>query len=184
LGFLRIIAGELGGRRIRTPPGRRVRPTADRVREALFSILGSSVEGARVLDAFAGTGALGLEALSRGAHAAVFVESSTATLRVLRGNVESLGLMERCRIVRADAVTALERCLVEPAFDLVLADPPYDSPLADRFVETLASGAWLSPGGLLVVERRVGATPSAGGPGLTLGRSSRYGDTRLDFYSP
>ena len=184
LGFLRIIAGELGGRRIRTPPGERVRPTAERVREALFSILGPVVADARVLDAFAGTGALGIEALSRGARSATFVESAAETVAVLRHNVETLALAPRSRIVRADAVEALARRLVEPPFDLILADPPYGSPLAARFLDAVGSGPWLSPKGLLVIERRKSDAALGAETGLTPGGSRRYGDSRLDFYSP
>ena len=184
LGFLRIIAGELGGRRIRTPPGAGVRPTSERVREALFSILGPSVVDARVLDAFAGSGALGIEALSRGARAAEFIESAPDALAVLRSNVAGLGLGDRARIVQAGAVSALARRLVRPPFDLILADPPYGSPVATRFLSAIASGPWISAGGQLVIERGKADPPGEGTKGLTLTNSRRYGDTCLEFYSP
>ena len=184
MGFLRIIAGELGGRRIRTPRGSRVRPTAERVREALFSILGGRVAGARVLDAFAGTGALGLEALSRGARQVVFVESSAQVLSLLRDNAESLGLAGSSEIVRADAVAALASGLVRGPFDLILADPPYDSAQAHRFLEGVDRQACLSPGGLLVLERPASAADVPPGMArLRHARTARYGDTRLEFYS-
>ena len=184
VGFLRIIAGELGGRRIRTPRGDQVRPTADRVREALFSIVGARVVGARVLDAFAGTGALGLEALSRGAREVVFVESARPVLRLLRENVEALGMASRSVLVHADAVRALAEGRVEGAFGLILADPPYASPDAGRFVEAVASGTWLAPGGWLVLEGPAASPAPPGGTGLKHARTARYGDTSLDFYSP
>jgi 16S rRNA (guanine966-N2)-methyltransferase len=161
-----------------------VRPTSERVREALFSILGPSVADSRVLDAFAGSGALGIEALSRGARAVEFIESAPEALAVLRGNVEALGLGDRVRIVRADAVSALTRRLVGPPFDLILADPPYGSPVATRFLSAIASGPWLSAGGQLVIERGKADPPGEGTTGLTLTNSRRYGDTRLDFYAP
>jgi 16S rRNA (guanine966-N2)-methyltransferase len=115
---VRVVAGELGGRRLASPRGHSVRPTADRVREALFSILGN-VAGARVLDLFAGTGALAIEALSRGASSAALVDTD---LRTARRNVDGLGLGERCELVRSDALRHLRRD--EGEYDLVFCDPP------------------------------------------------------------
>jgi 16S rRNA (guanine966-N2)-methyltransferase len=127
---MRIIAGAFRGRRLRPPPERRVRPTADRVREAWFSILGPAVTGATVLDLFAGSGALGLEALSRGARHATFVELGVPSLAALRTNIAELGLEDRAAVRRGDAlrfVTKLDR----GAFDLAVADPPYRSGQAE-----------------------------------------------------
>jgi 16S rRNA (guanine966-N2)-methyltransferase len=121
---MRVVAGELGGRSLETPKGADVRPTADRVREAVFSILGE-VEGARVLDLYCGTGALAIEAISRGADSAVLVDTDPA---VARRNVDSLGVAERCSVVRADAIRYLTR--EQDRIDLVFCDPPYK--LADR----------------------------------------------------
>jgi len=135
------VAGEFGGRRLAAPPGRGTRPTADRVREALFSMLGD-VSGAHVLDLFAGSGALGIEALSRGAASAAFVESDARAAAVVRRNLDSLGL--RAEVRRQDALRFL--AAAEGSFDLVLADPPYDSasriagPLAERLPGVLAEG--------------------------------------------
>jgi 16S rRNA (guanine(966)-N(2))-methyltransferase RsmD len=121
---MRVIAGAYGGRRLQAPPGRATRPTSDRVREALFSILGGRVEGARVLDLFAGSGALGLEALSRGAAAATFVDSSPAALRALRANLAALGA--EAEVVRADALRFLSAPPAEARqYSLVFLDPPY-----------------------------------------------------------
>lgn len=121
---MRIVAGEWRGRRIKAPDDDRVRPTADRVREAWMSIIGPEIVGARVLDLFAGSGALGLESLSRGAAVAEFVESSPASLALLRGNVELLGAGERAVIHRGDALRFVAG-LDEGAFDIAFADPPY-----------------------------------------------------------
>ncbi len=184
-GRLRIIAGQFKGRRIRVPHGERVRPTADRVREALFSILGERVRGARVADLFAGSGALGLEALSRGAATVEFVELDPGAVAVLRENVASLGPVERCRIVPGDVLRLLERrSLSHSSFDLVLADPPYGAGMAERLLGLIGEG-WLGATGRLVLERAaddkaLGADPE----GLQFLRSARYGDTRLEFYGP
>jgi 16S rRNA (guanine966-N2)-methyltransferase len=130
---VRVVAGEFRGRRLAAPQGARTRPTADRVREALFSMLGD-VSGARVLDLYAGSGALGIEALSRGAGAAVFVERDPRAVAVIGRNLASLGLEQQ--VVRQDAVRFLARA--QGMFDLVFCDPPYDSasrlagPLAER----------------------------------------------------
>ncbi len=143
---MRVVAGELGGRRLEAPKGADVRPTADRVREALFSILGD-VGGARVLDLFCGTGALAIEAISRGAARAVLVDTGTAAAR---RNVESLGLEDRCELVRGDALRYLRRA--RDRFDLVFCDPPYR--LADRLGSDLDQliPDRISIGGRVIVE--------------------------------
>jgi 16S rRNA (guanine966-N2)-methyltransferase len=171
---MRIIAGEWGGRTIRAPHGSRVRPTTDRVREAWMSSLGTRIVGARVLDLFAGSGALGLEALSRGAEEAVFVEQDRHALQALEANVQALAAGSRCRIVRGDAFRYLDR-LDEPAFDLALADPPYDQGFAVRLLEAAAAKPFARE---LWVEHRTGESlPLL--PGL---RSRRYGDTTLTIW--
>jgi 16S rRNA (guanine966-N2)-methyltransferase len=172
---LRIVAGELGGRRLATPPRRSaaVRPTSDRVREALFSILGD-VRDTRVLDLFCGTGALGLEALSRGAAHATLVDTHTA---LARRNVADLGVGERCQVVRADARAFLRR--TRRAFDLVFCDPPYR--LADRLEGDLDSliPKRLAPGGRLIVEGAAARPPRISLPVLT---ERTYGDTLVSVY--
>lgn len=122
--MLRVIAGEFGGRRLKTPPGRIIRPTGDRVKEAWFSILQSSIPGARVLDLFAGSGALGFEALSRGARAVDFVEKHKAALATIRDNATTLNVADRVTIHRDDAMRFAER-LQPHVYDVALADPPY-----------------------------------------------------------
>ena len=147
---MRITGGALARRSIDAPRGSRTRPTTDRVREALFSALGSRLDlaGADVLDLFAGSGALGLEALSRGAARATFVEHHAPTLAVARRNAAALGVGDRAAFVRADALAWLRRA--PGAFDLVLADPPYGLDALAALPD--AARAALSPGGLFVLE--------------------------------
>ena len=170
---MRIVAGEWGGRRIAAPPGRATRPTTDRVREAWMSAIAPHLPGARVLDLFAGSGALGLEALSRGAETATFVEQSPAALRVLRANVDVLGAAPRARVVRADAVRYAE-ALEAGAYDLALADPPYGQGHAAALAEAFARTPFAA---VLCVEHGRGDTL----PELPGARTRRYGDTFLTF---
>ncbi|HZB28145.1 MAG TPA: 16S rRNA (guanine(966)-N(2))-methyltransferase RsmD, partial [Gemmatimonadales bacterium] len=130
---MRIVGGQFGGRRLVVPKDARVRPTADRVREAWMSILGDELAGARVLDLFAGSGALGLEALSRGAESVSFVELNPPSLRALHQNITSLGVESQVTVHRGDAMRHVER-LPAGAFDIVLADPPYTVDHAARLV--------------------------------------------------
>ena len=181
---LRITGGEHAGRRLRVP-ARGVRPTAERVREALFSMLvhRGALVGARVLDVFAGSGALGLEALSRGAASGLFVEESRAVARVLEANVAALGLEARARVVLRDAASALRALAAEGAqFDLCFVDPPYASSLAAEALGLLARGGLLSSRALLVAEsdRRHAPGPIAG---LSLALERRYGDTLISLYA-
>jgi 16S rRNA (guanine966-N2)-methyltransferase len=170
---VRIIAGEWGGRRIQAPPGQATRPTTDRVREAWMSVLAPEIPGARVLDLFAGSGALGLEALSRGAAHATFVESAAPALRVLRANLEALGAGERATVVRGDALRFADG-LAPGAFDLALADPPYAKGLAAALVERFLGRPFAR---VLALEHRV----SDEIPALPAARERRYGDTVLTF---
>lgn len=170
---MRIVAGEWGGRRIEAPPGRDTRPTTDRVREAWMSAVAPSIPGARVLDLFAGSGALGLEALSRGAERATFVESAAPALRALRANLQALGAGDRVEVVRGDALKYLAG-LPAHAFDLAFADPPYGRDLAagvvGRFLETPFAHI------LCIEHRRSDPLPPVEGA-----RERRYGDTVLTF---
>ncbi len=171
---MRIIAGEWRGRPIRAPKGRKVRPTTDRVREAWMAALGDRIPGARVLDLFAGSGALGLEALSRGASEVVFVEKSHASLQSLEKNIEILGASPRCRIVRSHVFRFLDQTETG-AFDLALADPPYDRGFAAMLFTRMATDPFARE--LWVEHRSDEAMP--GLPGL---RHRRYGDTILSIW--
>lgn len=181
---MRVVAGELRSRRLHTVAGRETRPTSDRARAGLFDWLGPShVAGARVLDLYAGTGALGIEALSRGAREAVFVERARGALEVLRRNLDELGLDERARVVEADLQRGLRALAAKlGSFDLVLADPPYDSGARAKLLgdETLASV--LEPDGIVVVERSVRDEAGTNAPHLRWCGSKRYGETAFDWW--
>jgi 16S rRNA (guanine966-N2)-methyltransferase len=184
---MRIIGGRARGRLLRAPGGARTRPTSDRVREALFSAVEARIglEGAAVLDLFAGSGALGLEALSRGAASAVFVDSSADAARAILDNSRRIGLERGCRVIRGDAVRAASLLGGEGArFDLVLCDPPYGDDPAPALGALVGAGL-LSEAGLLVLER---PSREPGGSLLVPGALSllverRYGDTALLFFS-
>lgn len=174
---MRIVGGRLARRPIEAPRGRQTRPTTDRVREALFNLLGArtSLDGARVLDLFAGSGALGLEALSRGAAHATFVERHGPTLALARQNAAALGVEANVTFVRADAVAVLRRS--GPEADLILADPPYDLDAVPA-LPALAR-ARLGVGGLFVLEHDARHTFD-GAPGHLLSRA--YGRTVLSLF--
>jgi 16S rRNA (guanine966-N2)-methyltransferase len=180
---MRIIGGADRGRRLRAPRGRGTRPTADRMRVALFDILGPGVAGTRVLDLFAGTGAVGIEALSRGAARAVFVERGREPLRALRANLAALGLGRgQARVVAGDAAAALPVVEgTEAPFDLVFLDPPYAGDLAARALAALVGSPVLHAGTRIVVQHSV-HRPLAIPPGLRPAREPRrFGDTALTF---
>lgn len=183
---MRVIAGRLGGRRLSAPRGRGTRPTSDRVREALFSMLGD-IEGAAVLDLYAGTGALGIEALSRGARRAVFVENARPALAALAENLATLGIEGEARVVAQPVARASDLVAREGPFDLILVDPPYVA-LAEaaaavaRVVGPQGAGGGLAPGGRLVIEHASrDAAPEI--PGLTLVRTRSYGEASLSLYA-
>ena len=177
---MRVIAGELKGQRLVAPRGWKVRPTSDRVREAIFSALGDRVEGARVVDLYCGTGALAIEALSRGASGAVLVDRDT---RPALGNVQRLGLDERAELVRADVGRWLEQGSAAAAgkFDLVFVDAPYR--LADRVAQDLNTHLphLLSEGGRAVIES--GARRPLGIDSLEPLRQRRYGAADVTIYA-
>ena len=173
------MAGTAGGRRLKVPP-KGTRPTSERVREALFNALETAgeLDGARVLDLYAGSGALGLEALSRGAADALFVESDRRALDVLRGNVAALGLGGTVRAGQVETVVAAPA----PArFDLVLADPPYavDAAALGKVLAALAEGGWLGESALVVVERAARDGEPDWPAGFSLTRAKKYGDTAV-----
>jgi 16S rRNA (guanine966-N2)-methyltransferase len=167
--LVRIIAGEFKGRRIKTPAGDRTRPTAGRVREAWFSILQAEIPGARVLDLFAGSGALGLEALSRGAVAVDFVEKHGLALEVLRANIATLGVEDRVKIHRTDALRFAER--VTAPYDVAFADPPYASGDAALLVERYRARPFA----------RVFSIEHSADEAVPGDDTRRYGDTAVTF---
>jgi 16S rRNA (guanine966-N2)-methyltransferase len=177
---LRVIAGRYGGRRLQAPAGEATRPTSDRVREALFSILGDRVRDAAVLDLFAGSGALGIEALSRGAARATFVDSAPPALRALRANLAALGV--DAEVVRADALRWLRAASRgERQYSLVFLDPPYRRAAALGAELSDALPAVLGPDALVVSEsdRRVPLELT-----IPTHDERRYGDTLIRFHGP
>jgi 16S rRNA (guanine(966)-N(2))-methyltransferase RsmD len=178
---MRIVAGETKGARLLVPSGTEVRPTSDRVREAVFSSLGTSVRGARVLDLFGGSGALGLEAMSRGASGAVFVERSGVIRKVLEANIATLGYQKSSRVIPGDALRALRRLGGEKErFDIAFVDPPYASDLAQRAVEELAAGDLMTPLAIIVVEH-AGSMIIHCPKSLQVSTTKRYGDTAITY---
>src|ERR1043166_3109351 len=161
---MRVVGGRLKGRNLASPSGRDIRPTADRLRESVFNILvhayDNPIENARVLDLFAGTGALGIEAVSRGAKFALFVDNGAEARALLRNNVEALGLGGVTKVYRRDATDLGPAHPVEP-FALVFLDPPYGRGLAEKALAALRDGGWLTPGALLVVEEAKAAAFTA-----------------------
>jgi 16S rRNA (guanine966-N2)-methyltransferase len=181
----RIIGGAAGGRRIATPKGDATRPTSDRVREALFSALESwagSLQGLRFLDLYAGSGAIGFEAWSRGAAAVTLVESDRRTAALIASNARELGFREADVVGGsvASVLTGQPRSSHGP-YDIAFSDPPYalDEEALARDLALLASNGWLAPGALVVVERASRSPEPVWPPGLALSREKKYGETRL-----
>jgi 16S rRNA (guanine966-N2)-methyltransferase len=181
---MRIVGGEFRGRPLATPRSSAIRPTTDRTREAVFNVLAhrfaEQLDGARVLDLFAGTGALGLEALSRGASYGVFIEESAEGRGLIRDNVEAFGLTGRTKIFRRDATGLGEAGTLAP-FGLVFADPPYGKGMGERALHSLVAGGWLAPGAAVALEESSDAKIDQP-EGLSVIDRRLYGDTQVIFY--
>jgi 16S rRNA (guanine966-N2)-methyltransferase len=172
----------MGGRRLDVPPGARTRPTSDRVREALFNTLATLTDlvGARFADLYAGSGAVGLEALSRGAAHVLLVESHPRAARTARANIAALGARPHVRLVAAAVSTTLAQGADEP-YDVIFADPPYDTSgeRIDAIQQALVDGGWLAPGAILAIERSSRSAPLRWVDSVTPVRTRRYGETQL-----
>jgi 16S rRNA (guanine966-N2)-methyltransferase len=182
---MRIVGGKFKGHSLASPTGLATRPTSDRVREAIFNILahgieGFTIDGSRVLDLFAGTGAMGLEAVSRGARFCQFVDDSAEARGLIRRNADALGVIGQVKIWRRDA-TRLGPCAPQPGFDLAFADPPYGKGLGTKALASLVEGGWLTPRAVVVVEEALGAEVLAP-VALTLLSQRDYGETQVRFY--
>jgi 16S rRNA (guanine966-N2)-methyltransferase len=181
---VRIVGGEFRGRSLATPKSNDIRPTTDRTRESLFNILSHSypnaLDGTRVLDLFAGTGAVGFEALSRGCRHALFVEQGVEGRGLIQTNVETLGLQGRAKVFRRDATSLGGVGTMEP-FHLVFADPPYAKGLGEKALESAAIGNWLVPGALVILEERADVQPAPVAVFENLDVRV-FGDTRMHFY--
>ena len=190
---MRIIGGKVKGRHLHTPPkssARRIgsqliRPTADRAREALFSIIGKEVEGAAVLDLFAGTGALGLEALSRGAQSAVFVDKSSQSTGLIKKNIELCGFSDKSSIIKRDLAKSLSflgKTLPDKEFSLIFVDPPYRKTLSLMILKEVSAEKILSPSGLVVAEDDSNNELPESVGSLIMVDQRKYGDTGFWFY--
>lgn len=187
---MRVVAGKFKGRRLKTIKGSEVRPTADRVKESVFRILGERVVDADFLDLCAGTGNVGLEALSQGARSTTFVDSNHHCIRIIASNLEMCGFDRRqphIQLIHLDARKALVRLGKRKAkFDLIYFDPPYASRIHESCVKQIAEANLLSPAGLVVIEHRtiqkIDWAESLILDALALSRQERYGDTTLSFY--
>jgi 16S rRNA (guanine966-N2)-methyltransferase len=176
---MRIIAGDFKGRRLEAPAWEGLRQTSDKLRETLFNILAPRIAGAAVLDVFAGTGALGLESLSRGARLVVFVERDPRAVALIAANAERCGARDRCAIIRDTAERVLQKTIAGEPFDLVMLDPPYDyDPLGPVLT---SAGAHLAPGGLLILEHAT-RRPIPTVDGLVATRTVRSGDSSLTMF--
>jgi 16S rRNA (guanine966-N2)-methyltransferase len=181
---MRIVGGEFRGRSLAAPGSNDIRPTSDRLRQTLFDILMHAypdhIRGARVLDLFAGTGALGLESLSRGAAYALFVEAGVEARGLIRRNIEALGLTGRTRVFRRDA-TRLGDAGTVPPFDLVFCDPPYGKGLGEEALTSAYAGRWLNPGAICVLEESAKASIEAI-DGFEQFEERRIGDSQILFF--
>ena len=197
---MRIVGGTAKGRRLYTIKGLLIRPTSDKVREAIFNILGIDFHYKRVLDLFAGTGAMGIEALSRGAESAAFIDNNASAIRIIKKNLDICGLIERDNVIKMDVIKALQPStfMLGKGFDLIFIDPPYEAGLTGRVLEMIDKNKILADGGIVVSEiskRTVGwAVPTKNiGNNKNGGHSPpyyrlckfdtrQYGDTVVEFY--
>jgi len=174
---MRVIGGQLRSRRLKAPAGRAVRPTPDRLRETLFDVLGGEIAGAVFLDAYAGTGAVGIEALSRGAARVVFIEAARAAVRLIRENLAELKIEERAEVVHGQVLKRLAAC----AADIVFLDPPYDQPRESEAVLRLLGE---QPPRLVILQHDRRRMPAEGYGRLRRVRTLRQGENALSFYCP
>lgn len=179
---MRIITGSAKGTQLKAPRGLATRPTADRVKESVFNILGDIVIDAHVLDIFAGTGNLGLEALSRGATAAVFIDNSTESIDIIKANAERTKLTARTEIYKNDVTRALDKFVQnDRSFDLIFCDPPYNQGLIQIVLDRIENHSLLKPKGILVIEHSKHEKITDDWNNLQLRRVERYGETLVSF---
>lgn len=179
---MRIITGRARGLQLTTPKNMDVRPTADRVKESLFNIIGSRITGASVLDLFAGTGNLGLESWSRGAADITFIDESRESLRLVESNIAKCRAQADCTVIKGNAVNIIEKLYRQGRrFDFAFCDPPYNKGWLDRIVTALQEAPLLREGGYLIVERACHEIITLLPPDYELVRSEKYGETMIDF---
>ena len=177
---MRVITGKARGTVLKTPEGLQTRPTADRVKEALFSIIQIDVPGAKVLDLFGGSGQLGIEALSRGAKQAVFVDESDAACKLIRENLRRTKLESDARIIRSDYMAFLNSC--HDKFDLIFLDPPYAEVFLENAIKRISEIDILQSGGIIVAERPLGKEILWDFPGFSRSKDYKYGNCLLTLF--
>ena len=177
---MRVITGKARGIQLKTPDGMLTRPTADRVKEALFSIINFDIPGARVLDLFAGTGQMGIEALSRGAEYAVFVDAREDACRLVRENLKRTKLEKEAKVIRSDYLDYLNRCREQ--YDIIFLDPPYAEVFLENALKRITEIDILSQGGIIVTERPLGKDLPWEFPGYERSKDYKYGKTVLTIY--
>ena len=177
---MRVITGKARGVQLKTPDGQLTRPTADRVKEALFSIINFDIPGANVLDLFAGTGQLGIEALSRGAKSAVFVDMREDSCKIIRENLRRTKMENEARVIRSDYADYLHRC--REKYNIILLDPPYAEVFLENSLKLIAEIDILQSGGIIVTERPLGKELPFEHEGYTKSRDYKYGNTLLTLY--
>ena len=177
---MRVIAGTARGVQLKTPEGMQTRPTVDRVKEAMFSIIHFDLPGAKVLDLFGGTGQLGLEALSRGAASATFVDQAEPACRLIKENLRRAKLENGAKVIRGDYMEYLSRCREE--YDIILLDPPYAEVFLENALKRIAEIDILRSGGIIVAERPVGKELPWEFPGFTRSKDYKYGTVLLTLY--
>ena len=177
---MRVITGTAKGTKLKTPDGLDTRPTTDRVKEGMFSILQFEIEGRRVLDLFAGSGQLGIEALSRGAESAVFVDASPVAIRLIRENLQTAKLAEHASVVRSDYLNYLRSC--REKFDLIFLDPPYAEKFQEIALKTISEIDILRDGGIIVCEKASDKCLAEDYPGLIRQKEYRYGTVSLVLF--
>ena len=177
---MRVITGSARGTVLKTPEGMQTRPTADRVKEALFSIINFDIPGAKVLDLFGGTGQLGIEALSRGAVSAVFVDESDSACRLIKENLRRTKLESKGRVVRSDYMAYLNTC--KEMFDIILLDPPYAEVFLENSLKIISEIDILQSGGIIVAERPLGKEITWNLPGFSRSKDYKYGKSMLTLF--
>ena len=181
---MRVGTGTVKGRRLRQITGS-IRPTNGRVRGALFDMLADWIIDRTVVDLCAGSGSLGIEALSRGAQCGLFIDSDIQAVRIIKDNLRRCGFVTRSNLWRVDAIRALHHMADQPCrVDLILSDPPYGDPVVQKIIDTVSTRSMLTPDGLLIIEHQKKVSPETPETGLVLRRRKDFGDTTLSFYQP
>ena len=176
---MRVISGTARGRRLKEIEGFDIRPTTDKTKESIFNIIQFEIEGRRALDLFAGTGQLGIEALSRGARSVVFVDQSAAALKVVRENLKTTGLADAAEVIQSDALSYLRNC---GRFDIIFLDPPYDTPLLEKSLRLIEEIDILNKGGIIVCESRAEKNLPEPEPPYSRLREYKYGKIRITTF--